>query len=129
PDRWYLKLMFRYRLDERLNLKKPETFNEKLQWLKLYNRNPDYTHMVDKFEVRKYIQEKIGEEYLIPLLGVYNTVEEIDFSALPNQFVLKCTHDSGRIIICKNKKYIDINNIKRKITESLNENYYFHGRE
>ena len=94
-DEKYLKLMFRARMGRKLNLKNPQTFNEKLQWLKLYDRKPEYSDMVDKYEAKRYVADRIGEEYIIPTLGVWDSFDEIDFSSLPNQFVLKCTHDSG----------------------------------
>ena len=103
PDALYLKIAFPTFTGYKLDLKNPKTFNEKLQWLKLYNRNPAYTQMVDKFAVREYIAKTIGEEYLIPLLGSWDRFEDIDFSQLPNQFVLKPTHDSGSVIICRDK--------------------------
>lgn len=116
-------------MKKRLNLDNPLTFNEKLQWLKLYNRRPEYTKYVDKYEVRSYISEKIGEEYLIPLIGIYNTFNDIDFNKLPNQFVLKCTHDSGGIIICRNKSKLDFKAARKKINKCMRRNYYFYGRE
>lgn len=129
PDKIYLKLMYRHRMKKKLNLKKPQTFNEKLQWLKLYNRNPKYTKMVDKYEAKKYVADIIGEEYIIPTLGVWNNVEDIEFENLPNQFVLKCTHDSGGVIICKDKKKFNIENAKKKLKDSLKQNFYYKGRE
>jgi len=129
PDRIYLKIIYRARMGSKLKLSNPITFNEKIQWLKIYNKNPVYTQLVDKYEVRKHIEETIGKEYLIPLLGVYDSVDEIDFDALPNQFVLKCTHDSGSLVLCKNKKELDIPAIKRKLNNSLKRNYYYTGRE
>lgn len=129
PDKAYLKLMFKVRMGKKLNLKNPQTFNEKLQWLKLYDRKPKYTMMVDKFEVKKYISEKIGEEYVISTLGVWDKFDDIDFEKLPNQFVLKCTHDSGGLVICKDKSKLDIAFAKQKIERSLKKNYYWHGRE
>ena len=104
PDAVYLKGCFKAKMGYKLDLQNPKTFNEKLQWLKLYDRKPEYTQMVDKYAVREYIKNTIGEEYLIPLLGVWDSFDEIDFDALPNQFVLKCNHDSGSVIICKDKK-------------------------
>ena len=121
--------MYRHRMKKKLNLKKPQTFNEKLQWLKLYNRNPEYTKMVDKYEAKKYVADIIGEEYIIPTLGVWNNVEDIEFESLPNQFVLKCTHDSGGVIICKDKKNFNIENAKKKLKDSLKQNFYYKGRE
>ena len=92
-------------MDKNLDMENPITFNEKLQWLKLYDRNPLYTQLVDKYEVRKYISNIIGERYLIPLLGVYEKFSDIDFDKLPRQFVLKCTHDSGGLVVCKDKMH------------------------
>ncbi|QGH36258.1 glycosyl transferase [Gracilibacillus salitolerans] len=125
PDTLYLKITYKLKTGNKLNLKDPKTFNEKLQYLKLYDRNPIYTQLVDKYEVRKYIVTTIGEEYLTPLLGVYDSFDEIDFSELPNQFVLKCTHDSGGLVICKDKSRLDINAAKEKITKCLKKNYYY----
>ena len=129
PDALYLRLKFFQRMKKFLNLKTPQTYNEKLQWLKLHDRKPEYTKMVDKYEVRKYIADTIGEEYLIPLLGVWDSFDEIDFDSLPEQFVLKCTHDSGGLVICKDKSKLDINAAEKKINKSLKTNYYWHGRE
>ena len=129
PDVVWLKLRFRMRMGRTLNLKNPQTYNEKLQWLKLHNRNPLYTKLVDKYEVRKYVAEKIGEEYLVPLLGVWDKFEDIDFDKLPNQFVLKCTHDSGGLVICKDKAKLDIQAAKKKITRCMKINYYWAFRE
>ncbi len=128
-DETYLKLMYRARLGKKLNLKNPRTFNEKLQWLKLYDRKPEYTTMVDKHEVKKYVADIIGEQYIIPTLGVWDSFDDIDFDSLPNQFVLKCTHDSGGLVICKDKRSFDIKSAKEKIEKSFGENYYYHGRE
>jgi glycosyltransferase involved in cell wall biosynthesis len=116
-------------MGKRLKLNPPVTYNEKLQWLKLYDRAPRYTQMVDKYEVRKYIADKIGEEYLIPLLGVWDRFDDIDFDKLPDQFVLKCTHDSGSVFICKEKNDCNIKAAKKKISKSLKKNYYHHYRE
>jgi hypothetical protein len=128
-DETYLKLLYRGFSGKNLNINSPQTFNEKIQWLKLYDRNPLYTGLVDKYEVRSYIRDKIGDEYLIPLLGVYNNFEDINFDELPNKFVLKCTHDSGGIVICKDKNKLDINKARKKINNSLSENFYYYGRE
>lgn len=129
PDKLYLMWKYRLYFGRKLNLNNPVTFNEKLQWLKLYDRNPLYTKLVDKYEVRKYIADTIGEEYLIPLIGIYDKVEDIDFEKLPNQFVMKCTHDSGSAIVCKNKSSFDWTENKKKIKKSLKRNYYYYGRE
>ena len=129
PDTIFLKILFKKKLGYPLNLKNPKTFNEKLQWLKLHDRNPLYTIMVDKYEVKKYVANIIGEEYIIPTLGVWDRFDDIDFDSLPNQFVLKCTHDSGGVIICKNKELFDINQARKKINASLSQNFYYVGRE
>ena len=129
PDGVYLKLRYKMRMGKKLNLKRPETYNEKLNWLKLNDRRPEYVRMVDKYEVKKYVADKIGEQYIIPTLGVWNSFDEIDFASLPDQFVLKCTHDSGGLAICKDKSTFNIDAAKVKIEKSLKENYYWHTRE
>lgn len=130
PDGEYLERKFECCMGRPLDLENPQTFNEKLQWLKLYDRNPEYPIMVDKYKVRKYIKEKIGEEYLIPLLGVWDTPDEIDFDALPNEFVLKCNHNSGRgMCICKDKSKLSIEKVKSDLKKGLKQDYYLTGRE
>lgn len=129
PDYIFLQIKYRYKFNKKLDLKKPQTFNEKLQWLKLYDRNPEYTKMVDKYEAKKYVANIIGEEYIIPTLGVYNKFEDINFATLPNQFVIKCTHDSGGLIICKDKTKLNIKEARKKINKSLKRNYFYTGRE
>lgn len=130
PDERYIKLQFRLVMGYWPNLKNPQTFNEKLQWLKLYDRNPLYTTLVDKYAVRQYIAEKIGEEYLIPLVGgPWKNAEEIDFDALPEQFVLKCNHDSGGVIVCKDKSRLDVEAAKALLNKRLNINFYYASRE
>lgn len=99
PDKLYLRNLYRCSMGESLNLKNPVTYNQKLQWLKLYNRKPEYTTMVDKYAVKKYVAEMIGEKYVIPLLGVWNSVEEIEWDLLPQQFVLKTTHGGGGLLL------------------------------
>lgn len=121
--------MFRLVFGYELNLKHPRTFCEKLQWLKLYDRRPEYTTMVDKYAVKQYVADIIGEEYIIPTFGVWDKVEDIDWQSLPNQFVMKCTHDSGGLIICKDKSQLDIEEAKQKLNKSLCYNYYLNGRE
>lgn len=128
-DKTFLKMKYRLKMGQNLNLSNPKTFNEKLQWLKLYDRKPEYTAMVDKFAVRKYIAEIIGQEYLIPLLGVYSKFEEIDFDVLPNQFVLKPNHTSGNVFICKDKSTIDFTKLKKEINMWLKRRYYWVHRE
>ena len=129
PSKWYLKLKYRIYLGEKLNLRNPRKFNEKLQWLKLYDRKPEYTNLVDKYEVKKIVRDLIGEKYLIKTLGIYNKYEEIDFEKLPNKFVIKCTHDSGGIVICKDKSKFDHVKSKEKLEKSLRKNYYWRSRE
>ncbi len=129
-DEEYLKKLFLCNMDEELDLNNPQTFNEKLQWLKLHNRKPEYTIMVDKYKVREYIADKIGEEYLIPLLGAWDDPDEIDFDTLPNQFVLKCNHNSGRgMCICKDKSKRDIARVKQELRKGIKQDYYLAGRE
>lgn len=129
PDKMMLQLMFRIKLGKRLNLKQPTTFNEKMQWLKLYDRKPGYTTMVDKFRVREYIAEKIGEEYLIPLLGHWSRYEDINFSVLPDRFVLKCNHDSQSVTIIHDKNTMDHDKLKDFYNKRLKVNSYHAGRE
>ena len=130
PDELYIRLQFRLAMGYWPDLKNPKTFNEKLQWLKLHDRNPLYTTLVDKYAVRQYIAEKIGAEYLIPLVGgPWKSVEEIDFDALPEQFVLKCNHDSGGLVVCRDKSRLDIEAVKKKLDQHLKTNYYMSGRE
>lgn len=128
-DELYLRLIYWQITGKKLNLKNPKRFNEKLQWIKLYDRNPRYTLLVDKYEVKKIVEETIGEKYIIPSLGVWDTFEEIDFAKLPKQFVLKCTHDSGGLVICKDKETLDLSGAQKKIKKTLQSNYYLQGRE
>lgn len=129
PDKPYLKLKFKANMGKKLDLEKPRTFNEKLQWLKLYDRKPEYVSMVDKYEAKCYVADRIGEEYIIPTLGVWDQVDDIDFDALPEQFVLKCTHDSGGIVICRDKARFDIEKAKRILKKAQKKNFFYHGRE
>lgn len=129
PDKKYIKIKYKLEMNKKLNLQNPQMFNEKLQWLKLYDRNPAYTKMVDKYEAKKYVADIIGREYIIPTLGVWEKFEDIDFSKLPNQFVLKCTHDSGGLVICRDKSKLNMKEARRKINKSLKRNYFYSGRE
>ena len=128
-DRVYVKWHYFFRTGRKLNLDNPLTFNEKLQWLKIYDRHENYTRMVDKYEVKKYVSEIIGEDYIIPTLGVWNSWDEIDFNTLPEQFVLKCTHDSQSTVICKDRSTFNFENAKKKINTHLKKNYYWQSRE
>lgn len=128
-DEVYLKRMYKAIIGKDLDLENPKTYNEKLQWLKLYDRKPVYTTMVDKYEVKPYVADRIGESYVIPTLGIWDSFDEIDFDTLPEQFVLKCTHDSGGLVICQDKSKLDIRAARKSIEKSLKNNYYLHGRE
>lgn len=118
-DCLHLKMTYLICKRQHLNLDNPVTFNEKLQWLKLYNRNPIYTLLVDKNKVKKWVADKIGEEYIIPTLAVYKSVDEINPDELPNQFVLKCNHDSGSVVVCKDKSSFDFEKAKSKLRKCL----------
>jgi len=128
-NRYSLERVYLEYFGKPLNLEQPVTLNEKLQWLKLYYRNPIMTRCADKYAVRSYVVEKIGDEYLIPLLGVYESVSEIDFEKLPEKFILKVTHASARNIICKDKQHFDFDGTKRKLEKWLGKNYYKRGLE
>lgn len=130
-DKQYVKAQFLYTFGYPLDLESPKTFCEKLQWLKLYDRNPKYTTMVDKYEVKKYVAEIIGEEYIIPTLGVWDKPQDIDWNSLPNQFVLKTTHGGGGngVIICKDKELLDKRAIIKQLESSLDKDLYKEFRE
>jgi len=128
-DETYLKIAFRCKMGKKLSLTHPVTFNEKLQWLKLHDRNPLYITMVDKYEAKKYVAGIIGDEYIIPTLGVWERFEDIDFDALPDQFVLKATHDSGGLLICKDKRTLNVSAAKNKFNKILSRSYYWGQRE
>ena len=128
-DEEVLKRLFKAQLGVDLSLEHPCNFNEKLQWLKLHDRNPEYTIMVDKYAAKKWVAERIGKEHIIPTLGVWEHFDDIDFDALPDQFVLKCTHDSGGLVIVKDKGKLDKTSAKHKIEKCLKRNYYWLGRE
>lgn len=129
-DTNFLKAKFYARIGRKLDLNNPTTFNEKLQWLKLYDRKPEYTMMVDKYLVREYIKEKIGEEYLVPLVGVWDNPDEVDFDALPNKFALKCNHNSSvGTFICKNKAKMKTDIVKKELKKGFKQQYFWVGRE
>lgn len=129
PDSVFLRSAYYSSFGNKLNLKEPKTFNEKLQWLKLNDRKMIYTTMVDKYAVKEYVANIIGEKYVIPTFGVWNKFDEIDFSTLPRTFVLKCTHDSGGVVICKDQSNFDLKKARKKLTENLHKDYYLNGRE
>lgn len=128
-DQTYTRLKYRLKMGRRLNLKKPETFTEKLNWLKLYGHDPRCIPLVDKWEVTRFVCERIGESYCVPKYGVWDRFEDIPFDDLPNQFVLKCTSDSGGIVICKDKSRLDLTRARQVLTRSYKRNYYWHNRE
>ncbi|UKK59603.1 glycosyl transferase [Prevotella communis] len=128
-DRHYLETLFPLSVGYELDLENPQTYNEKLQWLKLYDRRPEYTKMVDKIEAKDYVSGIIGVEYIIPTIAVYNSPEEIDFEKLPEKFVLKCTHDSGGIVVCKDKSHLNKKETLNKLSKGLQRNYYYQNRE
>ena len=128
-DEAYIKLRYYAVFGRMPDLKNPKTFNEKLQWLKLHDRKPIYSTMVDKYEAKKYVASIIGDKYIIPTLGLWEKFDDIDFDSLPEQFVLKCTHDSGGLAICKDKSTFDRQKAKKKIEESLKQKFFYFGRE
>ena len=129
PSKLWISIRFKRRTGQKMDWKNPKTFNQKLQWLKLYNRRPEYTTMVDKYEAKKYVAGIIGEEYIIPTLGVWDRFEDIDFDELPEQFVLKCTHDSGGLIIVRDKSKLDREAARKMFRTALGRNHYSVNRE
>ena len=118
-DKKYVCMLYKEKMGCELSLTSPQLFNEKIQFLKLYDRNPLYSRLVDKYKVKKWIAEKIGQKYVIRTLGVWDSFDDIDFNKLPNQFVLKCTHDSGGVVIVKDKKHFSKANAKKNIREKF----------
>lgn len=129
PDKLYIEWIFYRRMNYKLNLRNPKTYSEKLQWIKLYDRNPLYTTIVDKYAAKEYIANAVGKEYVIPTIGVWDRFEDIDFESLPQSFVLKTTHDSGGVFICKDKNNCDFEKAKIVINSSMSTDYYLKGRE
>lgn len=128
-DEEYIRKIFKLGCGYEPNLDNPRTFNEKLAWLKLYHKNPVLTKMADKYEVKQLVAEMIGEQYVVPCYGVWNSFDEIDFDKLPNQFVLKATHDSGGVTICRDKATFDIEGARIKLEKQLQRNFFWAGRE
>ena len=128
-DKAFISMKYKTILGRKLNISNPITFNEKLQWLKLNNRRPEYTSYVDKYLVKEYISRVIGAEYVIPTLVVWDDVKNVDYSSLPDRFVLKCTHDSGSIAICKDKSLFDAKGVTSDLSKCLKQNFYYLGRE
>ena len=130
PDKLYLKLMFRCKMGYKLDLQNPKSFSEKLQWLKLYNHNPLYTTLVDKYAVKDYVAKIIGEEHVIPTLGVWDNANDIDFDSLPNRFVLKTTNGGGGdVVICKDKSKFDRDYAVKHLNQGLKKSIYKKLRE
>lgn len=129
PDDIYIQLNYFAHFKKFCNLNNPKTYNEKLNWLKLHDHNPTYTSLVDKYEVKEHVAKTIGNEYIIPTLGVWDSFDDIEFDKLPNQFVLKCTHDSEGLVIVKDKSELDKKIAKEKIETALKQNFYYIGRE
>lgn len=128
-DEAYIKKFYRIHTGKDLNLDSPKLFNEKIQWLKIHDKNPDYTLLVDKYSVKKYVADMIGKKYIIPTLAVWNDVNEVDFDSLPNQFVLKTTHDSGGVYICQDKTELNPEEVRRYLEKWMKRDYYRTGRE
>lgn len=129
PDKLYIMIQYRSIVGKKLKLKNPQTYTEKLQWIKLHDRKPEYTLMVDKYLVKDYVAKRIGEEYVVPLIGVWDSFDDISFSELPESFVLKANNSSGGNIICKSKTNLDIGVAKRIINGALRDNVFWYGRE
>ena len=130
PDKVYLTLLFNLKEGGyRMNLGNPRTFNEKLNWLKLHDHNPLYNMLADKYEVKRYVSEKVGAQYVVPCYGVWENPKEIDFYALPDKFVLKTTHNSGGVVVCKDKSTFDISAANAFLQANVRRNYYPLGRE
>lgn len=132
PDKLYLQLFYFAAVGKFINFKSPEGYNEKLQWLKINRKNPEYSKLVDKLAVRDHIKNTLGEEYLFPLLGVFNSFDEINFAELPNQFVLKCNHDSGSTKVIKDKSALtekDFKELRTHFSNRLKHDYFYAGRE
>ena len=125
----FIKWKYYLNFHQKLDLNNPQTFSEKLQWLKLYDQHEEYTKMVDKYEAKKYVASIIGDEYIIPTIGIYNSFDEIDFKKLPKQFVLKCTHNSGGVFVCKEKDVFDIEGARKQVNKWLRKNPYWKNRE
>lgn len=129
-DEKYIKRLWKYKMgDKPLDLEDPKTLCEKLQWLKIHDHNPRYTKLADKYEIKKIVADAIGEEHVVPLLGVWDDADKIDFDSLPDQFILKTTHDSGGFMICKDKSTFDREAARKKFRKALKRNFYWSGRE
>ena len=128
-DKTFIKLEYFSGMRKFPNIDNPTTYNEKLIWLKLHDKHDEYTQLVDKYEVKDIVRKLIGDEHIIPTIGVWDSFEEIDFDKLPNQFVLKTTHDSGGVVVCTNKSKLDIEKARIKLEKSLRHNFFYEHRE
>lgn len=128
-DKANVKLIYRLRTGKALDLKNPETFNEKLQWLKVYDHNPRYTNLVDKVTAKQVVGRLIGEEHIVPIIKTWEKAEQIDLSMLPDQFVLKCNHDQGSVVIVRDKRKLNLNETVDFFKKRLKKNNYFSTRE
>lgn len=129
PSKIYLSLKYRVLFHKRLSWNSPKAFTEKLQWLKINDFRPEYVEMVDKVKAKSWVAERIGSDYVIPLLGVWDSADDIDFAALPEKFVLKCNHDSGTAVVCKSKADLDFDKTRKTLDKAMNRDYYYMGRE
>ena len=130
PEVTCIKLLWWAKTGRRLNLSNPSGFNEKLQWLKAFDHCPEYSDYVDKVRVRDYVKKTVGEKYLVPLLGLWDNPEQICFDSLPDQFVLKCNHNSGAgMCICRDKSRINVRNVRDELRKGLNKKNYYESRE
>lgn len=129
PDKLYLSVLYRLRFGRRLNWRNPQSFNEKMSWLKLYDRRPEYTTMADKYAVKRFVAERIGWEYVVNNLVVAKKWNDINFDMLPNQFVIKGTHDSGGAFLCRDKTTFNYESVRKQVEKNLRKNYYYHLRE
>ena len=129
PDKTYLSMRYRMFMGEKLNLDNPMTFNEKIQWLKLNDHNPLYSTLVDKIKVKEYIGNRYSDIKVIPTIGVWDRAEQIDFDTLPDQFVLKCNHDSNSVVICRDRDKFDYEACRKKLNNALKRNFYNLARE
>lgn len=129
PDKLYLQLLWHHNIGGWIHFNSPQSLNEKLQWLKLYDHHSLYTKLADKLKVKNMVANVIGDSYIVPTIGAYDSVDEIDFSVLPNRFAIKCTHDSGSVMIVEDRDRLDIEEIKKYYSERLKINYYLRGRE
>lgn len=128
PDKWIIRRQFKNSLGYNINFNNPKTFNEKLQWLKLNDRKTQYSVMVDKYLAKLYVSNIIGKQYIIPTLGVWDNFRDIDFELLPKSFVLKCTNDSGGVVVCKDKNKINKKDMNIFFRDRLSKNYFYNGR-